>query len=62
MVNDVPDVVRITYVWIDKQKRTNAVRHYKKIIADRRYHNSSLFIPHSTNDKIYKKLIKFFDK
>ena len=44
-------------------------RSYKKIIADRRYHNSSLLTPHSslltphsTNDKIYKKLIKFFDK
>ena len=44
-------------------------RSYKKIIAARRYHNSSFLIPHSsfliphsTNDKIYKKLIKFFDK
>ena len=34
----------------------------KIIIADRRYHNSSLLIPHSTNDKVYKKLIKSFDK
>ncbi|WP_278868534.1 hypothetical protein [Ruminococcus bicirculans (ex Wegman et al. 2014)] len=26
-------------------------RSYKKIIADRRYHNSSLLIPHSSLDK-----------
>ena len=37
-------------------------RSYKKIIAARRYHNSSFLIPHSTNEKVYKKLIKFFDK
>ena len=37
-------------------------RSYKKIIAARRYHNSSFLTPQSTNDKIYKKLIKFLDK
>ncbi|RGG23508.1 hypothetical protein DWY44_03695 [Ruminococcus sp. AF25-19] len=35
-------------------------RSYKKIIAARRYHNSSLLT--SSNEKVYKKLIKFFDK
>jgi len=37
---------------------------YKKYIAagDTIIPHSSLLIPHSTNDEIYKKLIKFFDK
>ena len=61
--------VRISQECTDKQEAANAVRHYKKIIAARRYHkssfltpHSSLLIPHSTNEKVYKKLIKFFDK
>ena len=54
-------VVRITYVWTDKQKRSNAVRHYKKIIAARRYHNSSLDKRKSLQ-KINKILWQMIDK
>lgn len=42
------------------KKQATSGRLYKKIIADRRYHNSSFLTPHSTNAAFFiKNLLQF---
>ena len=56
---DSPFLGAARFEFIQTMRATKG-RPYKKIIAARRYHNSSFLT--RPNDKIYKKLIKFFGK